>query len=76
MTIVDNGRGFETAATTPGFGILSMQDYCGAVDASIQVESRVGEGTTIHASFPLVKDEAPKAHSIDAMLTEARLFRD
>ena len=55
VTIVDNGCGFDAKTTTPGFGILSMQDHCGAVGGSLQIESIAGEGTAMIASFPLPK---------------------
>ena len=55
VTIVDNGCGFDAKTKTPGFGILSMQDHCGAVGGSLQIESIAGEGTAMIASFPLPK---------------------
>ena len=55
LAVRDNGRGFEPKTTTLGFGIVSMQDYCGAVGGVIDVQSEVGKGTAIVATFPLAK---------------------
>lgn len=52
VTIQDNGRGFDVQTTPPGFGMLSMQDYCAALDGTLLVESQVGKGTAVIASFP------------------------
>ena len=53
MTVRDNGSGFDVDATTPGFGLLSMQDYCRAVGGTMQIGSVAGEGATISTFFPL-----------------------
>ena len=53
MAIRDNGCGFDVKGVTPGFGVLSMQDYCGAVGGTLVVQSQVGAGTTIHTTFAL-----------------------
>ena len=58
VTIRDNGSGFDVNTTTPGFGILSIQDYCGAVGGVLQIKSDVGEGTTISSSFPISTNNA------------------
>ncbi len=51
LTIEDDGRGFDTEATAPGFGLLSMRDYCEAVDGSVTVESQPGRGTKVVGRF-------------------------
>ncbi len=53
LTISDNGCGFDAEAATPSFGILSMEDYCGAVGGTVKIESAIAKGTSIIASFPL-----------------------
>ena len=53
LTIHDNGDGFDPTTATLGFGILSMQDYCGATGGSLHIESNLSMGTTIVAMFPL-----------------------
>ena len=53
VTISDDGCGFDVEASTASFGILSMEDYCGALSGTLQINSEVGKGTTIIASFPV-----------------------
>lgn len=53
VVVKDNGKGFDPASTQPGFGLQSMQDYCGAFGGTLAVESRLGAGTTVSATFPL-----------------------
>ena len=59
VTISDDGRGFDTAAMKPGFGTLSMRDYCGAEGGSLTMEGHPGRGATVVARFPQPPD--PKA---------------
>ena len=58
LRIRDNGCGFDVNSTTPGFGILSMEDYCGAVGGTLKVESTPGEGTAIMISVPIPESTA------------------
>jgi signal transduction histidine kinase len=57
LRIVDDGRGFNTATSTPtrrsgGFGLVSMAERAEAVGAVFHVESRVGLGTTVEVELP------------------------
>ena len=71
MTIRDNGNGFNVESTTFGFGLLSMQDYCGAIGGKVDVTSKIGQGTTIQTSFPIaVKETSPVSHSQVALFHE------
>lgn len=47
LRIVDEGRGFDTAATTPGFGLVSMRERADAVGARFRLHSLPGVGTRI-----------------------------
>jgi PAS domain S-box-containing protein len=51
LTVRDDGRGFDVAATAPGtrrnWGLLLMQERAEAVGASLRVESAPGQGTRI-----------------------------
>jgi signal transduction histidine kinase len=62
MTVQDNGQGFDIQATTPGFGILAMQDYCTAMGGTLEVQSQVGKGTIVIASFPFAQKPAGAPH--------------
>jgi PAS domain S-box-containing protein len=47
LMIEDDGVGFETGASTAGFGLLGMQERASLVGATLEIESAVGQGTTI-----------------------------
>jgi PAS domain S-box-containing protein len=48
MVVVDNGRGFDpTAVSIHSLGLGIMRERAAKINASLQVESIVGEGTTI-----------------------------
>ena len=53
LLIRDDGRGFDLDKHEQGFGILTMQDYCGAVGGTLSVNSISGSGTQVAALFPL-----------------------
>jgi signal transduction histidine kinase len=54
LTVTDRGAGFEfdTARARGGIGLLSMQERIRLVDGTLSIDSRAGQGTTIHASVP------------------------
>ena len=49
LIIEDDGVGFDTAGAGQerGFGLLGMQERAALVDATLEIESAVGRGTTI-----------------------------
>ena len=53
LLIRDDGQGFDVDTRQLGFGILTMQDYCGAVGGTLAVKSTPGSGTAVRALFPL-----------------------
>jgi two-component system, NarL family, sensor histidine kinase UhpB len=55
LIIEDDGVGFESGGATPqGVGLIGMQERAALVGANLQIESAVGQGTTI-----LVRMAAP-----------------
>ncbi len=52
LLIRDDGWGFDLDKQELGFGILTMQDYCGAVGGTLEVNSAPGSGTTVEALSP------------------------
>jgi signal transduction histidine kinase len=56
LLIRDDGRGFDLAKQELGFGVLTMQDYSGAVGGTLAVNSTPGGGTTVAALFPLTQE--------------------
>lgn len=57
LQISDNGRGFDTAAQTPGanlsggFGLISMQERTALSGGIFRIRSRRGQGTLVHAHW-------------------------
>lgn len=47
LRIVDEGRGFDTAEPTPGFGLVSMRERADAIGARFRLHSLPGAGTRI-----------------------------
>lgn len=53
IRVRDDGRGFDPAAHTPGFGLLGMRERVELVEGELTVDSEPGRGTTITARFPV-----------------------
>jgi signal transduction histidine kinase len=49
LTVEDDGDGFDAANHSNGMGIVSMRDRIGAVGGDLDVASRPGAGTRVHA---------------------------
>ncbi len=56
VSVRDNGKGFQLDKVIPGFGMLSMHDYCGAEGGLLTLDSQPGQGTTVMARFPRSPD--------------------
>ncbi|HUA71419.1 MAG TPA: GAF domain-containing protein [Solirubrobacteraceae bacterium] len=52
LTVRDDGRGFDPAAQTDGFGLLGMRERIELLQGTLEVTSSPGKGTTIIATFP------------------------
>jgi len=50
--IVDDGAGFDLAATGYGTGLQGMVDRLDALGGAVRVESRPGEGTAVRGRIP------------------------
>jgi signal transduction histidine kinase len=57
LTIEDNGCGFDTRSTHvskgPGLGLAGMRERLSFVDGELDVESKIGTGTTLFARIPV-----------------------
>jgi len=53
LSIRDDGRGFDRAATPLGGGLQNMTDRLAALGGTLTVRSRPGAGTTIEGHVPL-----------------------
>ena len=52
IRVHDDGRGFDPAASSEGFGLLGMRERIQMVGGELWVQSGAGEGTTVIASMP------------------------
>ena len=53
FTVVDDGAGFDTAATNYGTGLMGMADRLDAIGGSLRIASRPGAGTTVEGRVPV-----------------------
>jgi signal transduction histidine kinase len=62
LTVRDDGRGFDPAANTDGFGLQGMRERAELLGGTLTVDSAPGQGTTVTASFPLrgQRDDVPR----------------
>ena len=51
--MVDDGAGFDTAATSYGSGLIGMADRLDAIGGSLRIASRPGVGTTVEGRVPV-----------------------
>jgi ligand-binding sensor domain-containing protein/anti-sigma regulatory factor (Ser/Thr protein kinase) len=62
MTITDNGKGYDPtakrddSAMSSGHGLRNMQRRANRIKGSLDIASKLGEGTTVKLSFPLKDD--------------------
>lgn len=52
VTVCDNGRGFDAAGATSGFGLEGMRERLAFVHGELAVRSTPGGGTTLVATLP------------------------
>lgn len=48
ITVEDNGKGFDTAASAPGIGLNTLRNRVHLLDGSFDIQSERGVGTTIN----------------------------
>jgi signal transduction histidine kinase len=52
LEVVDDGRGFETAAASPdAMGLRIMQERAASIKAEFEIESRPGQGTRVRVDW-------------------------
>lgn len=47
LDVEDDGRGFDPAAASTGFGLAGMEERARRLGATLTIRSQVGEGTRI-----------------------------
>lgn len=67
LIIEDNGRGFNTelqpAANAKGLGLVGIRERVALTGGTVDIESRVGNGTTVFVRIPTPDDAAGEQHS-------------
>ncbi len=53
ISIIDNGRGFDIKNIKDGIGITNMKERVNSLQGQFNIESKIGEGTTIEVVFNL-----------------------
>jgi len=53
LDVRDDGSGFDTAIRPGGYGLAGMRERLGRVGGRLEVESALGDGTTVNASVPI-----------------------
>jgi signal transduction histidine kinase len=53
VCIADNGRGFDTGATSTGRGLRHLAQRAASLHGSLLIESRPGNGTTVRLLLPV-----------------------
>jgi signal transduction histidine kinase len=51
--VEDDGQGFDPATVTKGAGLINMGDRVDALGGSVDVRSRLGEGTRVRGTLPV-----------------------
>jgi signal transduction histidine kinase len=53
LTVSDDGRGFDPASVSGGFGLTGMRERVELAGGSLRIEAGAGEGTTVSATIPV-----------------------
>lgn len=54
IRVLDQGRGFDPTAPTPGFGLIGMRERAQLAGGRLDLHSTPGKGTTITAEIPAI----------------------
>jgi signal transduction histidine kinase len=59
VCVHDDGVGFDPSQRADGFGLLGMRERVSLVSGYVDVQSTPGAGTTVRASLPSSRRDAP-----------------
>ncbi len=66
LTVEDDGKGFDSAkikSQGTGLGLFGMRERTHLLGGTVEISSRIGEGTLIRATIPIAKEVALDVHS-------------
>jgi len=67
VVVEDDGCGFDPAAVTRGFGLVSMRERAAALQGSLELRSVTGRGTRLEMSLPMASAASPpERHALAA----------
>jgi signal transduction histidine kinase len=67
LRIADNGRGFDTKAIgREGYGLVSMRERASSIGGRLRISSRVGSGTPVALTAPVVPAASARPRPISA----------
>jgi signal transduction histidine kinase len=58
VTVRDDGKGFDPAAKTRGFGLIGMHERAELAGGTLEIETEPGSGTTMRARLPARRRQA------------------
>jgi signal transduction histidine kinase len=53
FSVKDNGKGFDMNQQKSMLGIVAMRERIAAVNGQLQIESIIGQGTTLSVQIPI-----------------------
>jgi len=59
LAVADDGRGFDPANRTEGFGLLGIAERVELADGRLDIDSMPGHGTTVRATLPVTRPRRP-----------------
>jgi signal transduction histidine kinase len=75
ITIADDGRGFDAAALSDGFGLTSMRERATHIGAVLHIESHPMKGTSLAVAVPMASPKRPRMIPGFVLRRIARTFR-
>jgi signal transduction histidine kinase len=73
VAVADEGRGFDPAARSDGFGLIGMRERVGLAGGTLELESVPGGGTRIVACLPATHREESDERASHEVATRRRL---
>jgi signal transduction histidine kinase len=64
VLVSDDGRGFDPAARTAGFGLMGMRERSDLLGGRLSVDSSPGGGTTVSATFAVARRDRASDRSV------------
>ena len=61
VSVVDNGRGFDTRKERAGFGVMGMQERARRLGAELTIVSQPGQGTQVNLAYHTSGKQIPSA---------------